>query len=86
MEEYYYLKDKDRDIVYVKELVSSHTLDDAMKFRTLRGLLLFVPVWRDWNIDFKVYKYSDGEHELVEDEVWDPIYKEFKKENNFLYE
>lgn len=79
----YILKDSDR--YYISEGKATMTRSKATTFNTLEDIFKLVPIMRDWNWDYKIFKIEDDKIILVKEENWSKLYYSMK-EQNLLYE
>lgn len=80
LESFYYLLDDDGRH-YVSEGNASYSLVNAKKFTSMEEMVTTTPVMKDWNWDYKLYKKTGENSELIKESLWTSFYGKWKKEN-----
>lgn len=83
--EYFVLKD-DRDRYYIREGAATTNIDNATKFNSIMDLITSVPIYRDYNYDYSLYKIHEGETIKIPELEWAPLYREWESNNPEKYE
>lgn len=79
MEEFYYLYDDGK--YYISDGKASFTIERARKFQSLDEIIKTIPIMKDYNWDYVVYKMIDGKVERVPDKIWMDMFYKWKEEN-----
>lgn len=83
--EYYILKD-DKGRHYIGEGYATTKMQDATKYATISELISTVPLSRDCNCDYEVFRCSDEDIVKVKESEWYPLHKQWGKDNPEEYD
>ena len=84
MEEFYYLYDDGK--YYVSEGRASFTFEKAKKFQSLDEIIKTIPIMKDWNWDYVIYKMINGKNERIPDRIWMNLFDKWQEENPEEYD
>ncbi len=85
---YYFLKDD--HLHYVSESnfqsIGSYDFQDALKIKDINELITTIPIMADWNWDYSLFLFNNGEKTKIADKIWQEKYWKWEKENPKDYE
>lgn len=83
--EYFVLKD-DRGRYYIGEGVATTKLKDATKYNSIMEVITSVPIYRDYNYDYNLYKVLGEETVKIPELEWAPLCSEWENNNPEKYD
>ena len=84
MEKHFILRDGWK--YYVSEGQATHKIEDALKIKSIHELITTIPIMKDWNWDYSLYKVSGDNIKRIEDIVWVEEYWKWKDNNPVEWE
>jgi hypothetical protein len=76
---FFFLKDGEK--YYVSEGKATFSSKNATVFSSPEQMVKTVPVMKDWNWDYALFKNDSGKIEKVPDHIWMTIHSEWKAAN-----